>query len=791
MSQADGEDARDAEPEMPGADATAGGWSGDSERLRRLLGDPIPAMLRPDVELVGRDGDLKKLRRLLDEDLASYERRRMPARVSVTGVAGVGKSAVGTRFAYSLAGEYTDGVLYVNLNYASAGDGVLDVSQILRTFLLELGQSSDQLPHDARDLRPEFIKATDEKRLVIFLDNVRNYHSVQDLVPRSSTCVVIVTSQERLDEDIRSLQLAPLPDAAAVELFNTIARSRNVDDPEMGSQLVKVLQACAGLPIAIVVLAAQLELKPGYTLARILADLDRYLSQLTVLFGAHRAKIEACFRVGYDALNEVQSKIFRRLSIVPGESFDVRIGAFLGGLTDDNARLVLDQLCALELIQQTQDPDYFQMHSLLRDFGREQLGDAEATEQLHGVLRFLCDQAKAMDQVIRSLMPVDEEESAADYAERVWRERNAALDWMEKQHKNLVAAIERACRGRQADIAWETCRALAEFFEIRGKWESWRQTHEAAEKVVPKQSVGFANVNYGLGRFHGSRHHWPDAIEHYRTAITVFLQHGDQLGVGRSLNSLGDVYRYSRNWDAAENCFRRSLSIHAEAREPRQLAIAQRSMAAIHRVRGQFDEGKRLCLKAIASLEKERDERWIAATKLSLADIYLDSGTGDARGLLTECLPVFELFQDAHWLVLTRRSLADALREDGEYDAAMAELVSCRESLRQDHDDQWEAEVLHSMGLVHLEQQDLASAITLFGEALARFRDSKDALWQGRTQVSIGRAAAAAGRADEAQAAYHSAWPLLVEQGAKADLARLEVLLEQKPETGGPNAGRA
>jgi tetratricopeptide (TPR) repeat protein len=779
MSHADGESMPpDSGPEMP-ADAGLVSRDADSERLRRFLSeDPRPAMLPPVVKLVGRDEDLKRLRRLLDQDRASYERRRMPARVSIAGVAGVGKSAVGTRFAYSLADEYLDGVLYVNLNYTSAADGILDISQILRTFLLELGQSPDQLPQDAREqLRYAFIKATDEKRLIIFLDNVRNYQSVQDLVPRSSTCLVILTSQERLDEDIQSLQLDPLPVAAAVELFNTIAPSRNVADPELSAQLVEVLQTCAGLPIAIVVLAARLELKPGYTLARILADLDRYRSQLTTLFGAQRGKIEACFRVGYDALNTVQSIVFRRLSVVPGESFDVRMAGFLGDLADDDARLILDQLRELQLLQQTQDPDYFTMHSLLRQFAREQLTDAEAAEQLTGVLRFFWDQAKAMDQVIRSRTPAIEGERAADYAERVFQERNLALEWMEKQHKNLVAAIELACKDKQAGIAWETCRALVEFFEIRGKWESWRQTHEATEKIVPRQSIGFAYVSYGLGRFHGSRHHWAAAIDHYRTAITVFLQHGDQLGVGRSLNSLGDVYRYSRNWDAAENCFRRSISILVEAGEARQVAIAKRSMAAIYRLRGSFKDGKNLCLEAIASLEMERDERWLAATKLSLADIYLDSGTGDARSLLTECLPVFDMFRDTHWMILSRRSLADALREDGEYDAAMTELVTCRESLRQDHDDQWEGEVLHSMGLVHLVQQDVAPAITLFGEALARFNDSKDTLWQGRTHMSIGRAAAAAGRADEAQAAYHAAWPLLVEQGAKNDLERLEGLM--------------
>lgn len=744
------------------------------------MSEAKPEMLPPEVALVGRDADLERLRELLEQDKASYDRTRAPARVSIYGVAGVGKSALGTGFADSLADEYPDGALYVNLKYWSATDDGLDISQILRDFLLNLGYSPDRLPQDASYLRSEFVRATDKKRLVIFLDNVSNYQIIERLMPQSSTCVVILTSQERMAEKIRSLKLRPLPVAAAMKLFSAVAPSRAVRSGETDAQLVKVLQACAGLPLAIIVLAARLECTPGYTLARISADLDKYLSQLTTLFGAERERIEACFRVGYDALTQTQSLVFRRLSVVPGESFDVETGGFLGDLPTDSARLVLDQLRRRMLIEETQDPEYYTMHRLLQQFARELMTSTEATEQVTQVTAYYCRIAQEKDLVIRSVGLVGRDERAEDHAERVLEERDQALEWMEKQHKNLVDSVEQACEDGQTEIAWKTCRALMEFFEIRGKWESWRQTHETALKVVPRQSIGFAHVSYGLGRFHGSRRHWPDAIDCYRAAIVVFLEHGDLLDVGRGLRSLGDAYRYSRNWNAAENCFQRSLEILELANQPRQLAITKRSMAAIHRLRGQFEEGERLCLEAIETLRSQRDERWIAATTLSLADIYLDSGNRDARDLLNECLKVFSAFNDTHWLILTRRSLAEALRQRGEYEAAMTELVKCRESLREDRDDQWEGEVMHSMGLVHLDQGQVERAKALFGEALEKFLESQDTLWTGRTHVSIGRAAAAAKLEDEAQTSYHIAWPLLVEQGAEEDLRRLEALMNGK-----------
>ncbi len=759
-----------------------------------LLGlPPRPDMLPPDTDLVGRFDELRTLEGFLAQGKATAERHR-PARIGIYGDAGVGKSALGTRFAYSIEEQYPDGALYQDLNDAHMVNGDISIPEILRRFLLALGQSHDKIPQVAGDLLSEFIRATDNKRLIVFLDNVRNYRSVKDLVPPSPTCLVIFTSNERLEDRVLSLQLLPLSLDSAVELFCRIAPSRCKGDAGSSEKLVDILKACAGLPIAIEVLAARLEDNPAYSLERILEDLDRYQSYLTGLFGARRHAIEACFRVSYDALSNVQSMLFRRLGVVPGESFDVPLGAYLGDLTADSARLVLEELYELRLIRRTQDPDYFTMYPLWRAFAREQLDDTEAAGQLTRALTFYCEQAEDADQVIRSLKPMHDARWSGGHAGRAPRQRNPALErdraleWMEKQHRNFVAAVKCACDENQADVVWRICRALVEFFEIRGKWESWEQTHEAAmDNVVPEHSLGSAHVHYGLGRLNAARRSWEPAINHYRHAIALFSQYGDRIQVGRSLYSLGDAHRYMRNWDAAENCFARSLEILEEAHCPRQVAIAKRSMATIHRQRGQFKEAEELCRQAVTILEGEeiRDERWIAATKLSLADIYLDSGSEDARELLKQCLDVFIKLKDTHWIILTRRSLGEALRECDQYEAAMWQLEICRETLRQTRDDHWAGQILHSTGLVYLDQADTTKATALFGEALEMFKYSRDTLWEGRTQVSIGRTAAAAGKAAEAQMAYHAAWPLLVEQGAKEDLKRLEALLDRGPDKPG------
>jgi hypothetical protein len=97
-------------------------------------------------------------------------------------------------------------------------------------------------------------------------------------------------------------------------------------------------------------------------------------------------------------------------------------------------------------------------------------------------------------------------------------------------------------------------------------------------------------------------------------------------------------------------------------------------------------------------------------------------------------------------------------------------------------DQLWQAQVLHSIGLVHLDCDEPARALEYFNAALAKFEATGDTLWEGRTYVSIGRAMSAIdAMAPGARDAYNKAWPLLVEQGAKADLKSLDALTADIP----------
>ena len=754
---------------------SAGGIGQDGYRLA-----PAHA-LPPNTELVGREDELTELVAMIDRArLRSKRRSGIPVMVSITGAAGVGKSALAIALAYDLTSEYPDGILYADLRDAGQA-GELDISQKQREFLQQLGARPAELPSSA-SLDVEFRGATKDKRVLVFLDNVSDYGRIQRLVPNSPTCLVICTSLNGPGDTSEALPLKRLDKDEALELFELLAPGRAARSDKEADLLRRVLDACDGLPIAIGVLAARLKDEPGYALSELLDDLDDH--QLNSAFGPDlEDAIYRCFRVGYDALSDAESELFRALSVAPGVSFDVTLAARIFRISTDKASRELNRLKRLQLIQGTKGHGYFTMHSLLREFGKTQL-DEQAPWMTRRVLAACRDLAGENDDRIRSMRTAARSSAAADRVERSSDERDRALDWMEKQHQNLVAAVRVACDGDGdlVEIAWQLCRSMVEFFEIRGTWAAWRQTHEEALAVVPAASIGHAFLSYGLGRYYGSQRDWAAAVGHYRAAISIFRKEERHGEVRRCLNYLGDVYRYMRNWDAAQNCFAQSLSTPGEADHPRQVAVAMRSMAAIARLRGEFDEAASLCVRAIEILEREHDDRWIAATKLSLADIYLDSADDPetdpdqlqrARDLLEQSLRVFEKFRDSHWLLLSRRSLGETLRKQGQYAEALVLLEECTKSLAQARDPHWQGEVRHSFGLTYLGQGDLVRARIEFAEAEAMFRTARDVLWEGRTYVSVGRVHAASGELEQALDWWLRAWPLLVEQGASADLRRL------------------
>ncbi len=328
----------------------------------QLLPAPIPGF-------TGRAGELATLSRMLDEPGGTA------LVTAITGTAGAGKTALAVHWAHWVAGEFPDGQLFMNLRGFGPSGTPLTPPEAARVFLDALAVRADRLPATAEAQLGLYRSLLARKRMLIVLDNARNAAQVRPLLPGSPTCRVIVTSRDQLrgltvTEAARPLTVNTLTGAEARQLLTRrLGSARLAADRHAVDQIIS---SCAGLPLALCIVAARTELRPDLPLARIATDLAAQpsLDAFTDLADP-AADIRAAFSWSYRQLDSDAARTFRLAGLHPGLDLEPHAIAAAGGTTPELAARALRALARGSLIQAARQDRYIMNH-LLRAYALEQ-----------------------------------------------------------------------------------------------------------------------------------------------------------------------------------------------------------------------------------------------------------------------------------------------------------------------------------------------------------------------------------------------------------------------------------
>ncbi|MET8990737.1 BTAD domain-containing putative transcriptional regulator [Nonomuraea wenchangensis] len=330
-----------------------------------------PAQLPFDVQgFAGRRRELAQLAVLTE----AADRATM---VLVAGTAGVGKTALAVHWAHRHRDRFPDGQFFVDLHGFDAARTPAEPLDVLRRLLRALDVGDAVVPQEVEEAAALFRSRLARRRVLLVLDDARSADQVRPLLPGSGTCAVLVTSRNQLRglvayEGARPLPLAPLSEAEAGELLRA-ALGERMD--EAGGALLA--RRCAYLPLALRIAAARLSCDRHLTVAGYageLADGDAFavLDGQGDLDGA----LSSAFALSYRALGPAARRLFRRLSLVPGQDFTPVTAAALLGVTPSAARGPLEELCAAHLVAGHRSGRYV-MHELLRGYAAGRLADEE------------------------------------------------------------------------------------------------------------------------------------------------------------------------------------------------------------------------------------------------------------------------------------------------------------------------------------------------------------------------------------------------------------------------------
>lgn len=287
--------------------------------------------------LIGRDRPLAALRAGLRRGDGSG-----PAPLVVTvGAPGVGKSAFCVGAAHQVAGGYPDGQLYAQL---TGVDGTpADPSAILAEFLMAMGMPPERMPGTLAERSRRFQAWTQQNRVLVVLDDATSSAQLVPLLATGPGSATIVASRRRLSDPriTLNLTLRPLTRPDGVKLLDSmLAASRPALAPEASGALV---DRCNGLPLALRIAATKLDLRPHWSVERLLPRLFGDAERLPELTAGLGDDLPASLRRNHDLMPPQAQQAFQVL-VAHGRRHvtDVILADLLG----------VDRICAEGLLEE-------------------------------------------------------------------------------------------------------------------------------------------------------------------------------------------------------------------------------------------------------------------------------------------------------------------------------------------------------------------------------------------------------------------------------------------------------
>ncbi|MFI7000550.1 BTAD domain-containing putative transcriptional regulator [Nocardia sp. NPDC050175] len=325
--------------------------------------------LPPDlVDFVGRANLVHELAEVLGAG-------RRPV-IAITGMGGIGKTALAMHLAHHVRTHYPDGSLYLDLGGLDERPPSADM--LLAVALRKIGVGPGELPSDVAGRTALWRNTVTDKRILLILDNARDVDQLTPLLPGTGAAAVLVTSRSSLAElfGARLVPLGVLTTDEAWTLLQRLVTTRRLSDEPGAAR--EILRACGNVPVALHIVGARLATRPDWrltTVAERLADEHQRLTELTL----GNTSVESVFRGSYRLLVPELARAFVLLAFA--EALELSVAAVAALL--DREQADAEQFCEALVdhgMLQTPKLGHYRQHDLMRLFARKVADPAQRRE---------------------------------------------------------------------------------------------------------------------------------------------------------------------------------------------------------------------------------------------------------------------------------------------------------------------------------------------------------------------------------------------------------------------------
>ncbi|HEY7014281.1 MAG TPA: tetratricopeptide repeat protein [Streptosporangiaceae bacterium] len=647
---------------------------------------------------------------------------------AIDGMAGVGKTTFAVHAAHQLAPGFPDGQFFLPLHAHTAGQRPVNPADALASLLLTAGVAATQLPPGLEARAARWRDHVAGKRTLLVLDDAAGHEQVRPLLPGTAGSLVLVTSRRRLAalEDAAVISLDVLPAGEAVTLLARLAARPGLHAGDAAAD--EIARLCGYLPLAIGMLASQLRHHPAWTAAALAASLAAARDRLAMM-RAENLSVAAAFDLSYADLTQGQQRLFRRLGLVPGPSFDAHGAAALDGSRVDQARRRLEELYDHHLITEP-TPGRYQLHDLLREHARtlaetdhpDESGAASARlldYYLHTALA-AAGHHPSRDLAASSSLPPAR---PLECAPQVTAPGQAAA-WLEAERANLQAATSYALAAKRYRHAMLIPAAMADFLDAEGHVDQALAVHQTglAAARLAHDPRGQARALRLISGWRFRANDRAAALDTSRQALDLYLDLGDRAGQAEALNGVGFLHRVAGGYSSATACHQQALALSR--------ALGDRA-------------GQAGALQSLGETQQETgDYPAAAASQRQALELFRD--VGDQTGQM-----------------YALSGLGDVHRLTGNYPAATAAFRQAQALARDAGHRYWQAWVLNQLGVMHRLAGDYQAAAASHQQALETLREVAEPAAQGYAHTELGLVQQQTGDYQAAAASHERALRLM------------------------------
>ncbi len=564
---------------------------------------------------VGRDIDISAVVELLSDDVNRL--------VTILGPGGMGKTRLSLAIAEQMLGRFTSGVFFVELAPLS------DTDAIVSTIAEQIGFS---LQADGRSAIEQLGSYFSNGETMLILDNYEHLidgaHLTTDLLTQSSQLSILVTSRQRLNQtaetvyDLSGMRFSDWesPESAlraeAVQLFVQSARRIQSGFDITSDNLDAIRRICEmmqGMPLGILLSASWLGMLTPIEIADELNQGLELLETDATDLPERQRSIVAVFDYSWERMTQQEQDVFMRLSI------------FRGGFTREAAQATTDatlrvlmSLMNKSLIRRNTDSGRYEIHELLRQYGYQQLVDAQLETEAHQ--QFVAYYTELAERGGKELRYANQEH---------WYRLFTA------EHDNIRNAMTWAIQHDPVS-ATKLITSARDFWFYQGhhiEAYTWMTTllenNDVLDTSLHAQlTYGLAIISWGLQKIEQAEQlarkaitmlhdsddlrvkgwaycilasvmgtlsdHYDETLEVADQALNYFEQIHNLAGLALTYNIIGNAHENMRHFDLAIEAFEKTLEISQQTGEVRRIAMSQANLARFHIENGDYHVGLEL-----------------------------------------------------------------------------------------------------------------------------------------------------------------------------------------------------